>query len=103
VGVFVSISVHVGAVFLRLLILDSKKRVHHNLASLLSKSVVCDSVVRKAKKSCKNKYLGDKVKVKKLDANRKKLHNLVSLLLTNTTLCWGAKCFKHAAKAGLVL
>jgi hypothetical protein len=59
--------------------------------------------VRGAKKSCKNKYLGGKVKVKKLDAKRKKLHNLVSLLLTNTTLCWAAKCFRHAAKAGPVL
>ena len=40
-----------------------------------------------AKKSCKKKYLGVEVKVKKLDADGKKLHNLVSLLLTNKTLC----------------
>ena len=70
----------------------------HNLASLLSKSVVCDSVVRRAKKSCKNKYLGVEVKVKMLDANRKKLHNLVSLLLTNKTLCWVVTVLKARCK-----
>jgi hypothetical protein len=52
----------------------------------------------KVKKSCKNKHLGESVKAKKIDAGSKKLHNLVSLLLTNTTLCWDAKCLKHDAK-----
>jgi hypothetical protein len=71
-------------------ILDGSEKRFHTLISLLLKSESHDLAARKTKKSCKNKYLGEKVKVNKLDADRKKLHNLVSLLLTNTTLCWAA-------------
>jgi hypothetical protein len=61
--------------------------VVHNLASLLLKNEQSVSVARKSKKSCKNKHLGDKLEVKKLDAGNKMLHNFVFLLPTNTTLC----------------
>jgi hypothetical protein len=49
-----------------IIILDSNAKRFHNLVSLLLKNEVCFSVVRKAKKSCKNKYLGVEVKVKNL-------------------------------------
>jgi hypothetical protein len=50
----------------RIKTLDSNQERFHNLVSLLPKSEVHDSVVCGAKKSCKNKYLGEEVKAKRL-------------------------------------